>query len=177
MSTLYKRILGKRFCQLHPVLQEFHSREGIATADCNLTVIHPPVLLKSLFRVLARMPSAGRHEATLLEVHTRNYGEEWIRTIGRRVMVTRQWQFGNLLVEGVGPAAFGIELILNNGSMKFETRRVWMIGIPVPRLIAPRVFAEAIPRETSWLIEVRLEAPLLGSILIYEGEVTPRCSS
>jgi Domain of unknown function (DUF4166) len=174
MATLYERILGVRYGQLHPVLRAFHSQSGVAVADCRLDVTHPPGVLKSLFRKLAGMPSAGRHETTLLEAHARPYGEEWRRTIGGKLMITKQWQSGSLLMEGVGPAVLGIELHCEQGGMRFETKRFWVLGVPIFKAISPSVFARVTPLEKSWQVEVRLTAPWLGPILIYEGEVTPR---
>jgi hypothetical protein len=174
MPTLYEEVLGERYSQLHPVLQAFHSQTGASFADCRLDVIHPPGVIKSLFRKLAGMPRAGQSQNTLLEVREMPFGEEWRRTIGGKLMVTRQWRHGNLLCEGIGPAVFGIEPTCEQGGMRLETRKFWLLGIPILRSIAPSVFARITPQERGWQVEVRLTAPLLGPILIYQGEVTPR---
>lgn len=174
MSTLYQRVLGSRFADLHPILQTFHSQTESAVADCRLEVIHPPGLLKTIFRKLAGMPAAGLHEKTLLEVKAHGSHEVWLRTIGGKRLVTRQWQRGDLLLEGVGPAVFGIELVSDSGGLRFETRRVWLLGIPIARLVAPKVSAWVRPKENRWNVKVSLDAPLLGTVLIYQGEVTPR---
>jgi hypothetical protein len=174
MPTLYQRVLGTRYTDLHPLLQTFHSQPEGAVADCRLEVIHPPGIAKTILRKLAGMPAEGLHEKTLLEVKANAKDEIWLRTIGGKKMVTRQWQHGDLLLEGVGPAVFGIELVSDSGGMKLETRRFWMLGVPIAKRIAPKVSAWVKPREKSWEVKVILEAPLLGTILIYEGEVTPR---
>lgn len=174
MPTLYEQVLGEHYSQLHPLLKAFHSRTGILLADCDLEVIHPPGLIKRLFRRLAGMPRAGHHLQTLLEVRETPYGEEWRRTIGGKLMITKQWRRGEMLLEGVGPAVFGLELVGDKGGMRFETRRFWFLGIPVFKFISPTVFAAVKPLKTSWQVDVRLTAPLLGPILIYQGEVTPR---
>lgn len=174
MPTLYEELLGERYSQLHPILKAFHSQPGGGIADCCLEVIHPPGMLKSLFRFFAGVPDAGTHEKTLLEVVVSPQGETWRRTMGGKTMVTRQWSRGGLLIEAIGPGAFGIVLSCEQGGMKFETRRFWLLGIPVFRAISPSVYALVTPRAASWEVEVRLAAPLVGTILVYQGEVTPR---
>lgn len=174
MPTLYQRILGERFAELHPILQSFHSQGCATFADCSLEVIHPPGTIKTWLRTLSGVPSAGKHETTLLEVIPFSQGETWRRTMGRRQLVTRQWAAQNLLMEGVGPAVFGIEVIPWRGGMRFETRRFWLLGVPILKWFSPRVSAVVEPREKGWQVEVQLAVPFLGTLLIYRGEVKPR---
>lgn len=174
MPTLYQQVLGDRFAELHPVLQAFHARPEGGRADCQLLVTHPPGRLKGLLRRLGGVPAAGEHAAALLEVVVQPGVEVWRRTIGDKPMTTRQWRRGLQLMEGVGPAAFRLELTVDRGGLRFDSNGFWFCGVPIARSLSPRVRAVVEPRERSWRVAVALEAPLLGPLLLYEGEVTPR---
>jgi hypothetical protein len=174
MPTVYEQVLGERYQELHPLLKAFHSSPQGAIADCRLDVVHPPGLLPLIFRLLIGAPAQGKAIETLLEVRANGNLEEWRRTFGRKTLVTRQWHHQGLLIESFGIAVYGLELAVVERGMQFRARRLWVLGVPFPVSLAPSIFAHVAPGEKSWRLIVSLKAPLLGPLLSYEGEVTPR---
>ena len=174
MQTLYQRVLGERFADLHPALRRFHSSEADISGVGLFRVIHHPGWLRRMVAFVAGLPPAGDAVAVRLEVSPTGTGERWVRSFAGRPLVTFQTVEGGLLMERGGPICFGLVLEVVEGGMTFRTRRAWLLGIPLPKWIAPNVEAEVVPNEAGWRAEVRLRLPLLGRILDYEGEVVPQ---
>jgi hypothetical protein len=176
-SSLYRRVLGERYPQLHPLLQEFHDRpEG--KAEGVFRIVRPPQLLKRLLGALLRMPAAAENVPTTLSVEVLSNGaEKWVRSFGKFRMATRQWSWRDLLLERSGPITFGIHLESVDGGTQFITRRVWLLGVPLPLILAPKVVALETPVPGGWHAKVQLSFPLIGEMLGYEGEIYPYVGS
>lgn len=174
--SLYRRVLGKRFQQLHPLLQELHDRpEG--KAEGVFRIIRPPQLFQRLLGTLLGMPAAAENVPTTLQVQLLDNGvEKWARSFGTFRMTTWQWPWRDLLLERSGPVTFGMHLEIADGGMRFICKRVWLLGIPLPLLLAPRVFALVSPVDGGWQAKVQLRFPLIGEMLGYEGEIYPLLS-
>lgn len=171
--SLYRRVLGERYQQLHPLLQEFHERSNGA-AEGIFRIVRPSRFFPWLLGSLLGMPAAAKDVVTILNVQRLESGtEKWIRSFGKFRMTTWQWPCRELLLERSGPVTFGIHLETVDGGMHFITRRVWLIGIPLPFPLAPKVFARVTPIPGGWRAEVRLDFPIVGEMLRYEGEIFP----
>ena len=175
--SLYRRVLGDRHQQLDPVLQEFHDRRE-AKAVGNFRFTRPPNLFKRLLGALLGMPAAAENVPTTLNVEVLVDGtEKWVRCFGPFKMATWQWSWRDLLLERSGPVTFGIHIEIVDGGTHFTTRRVWLLGIPLPLLLAPSVLALETPVPGGWHAKVRLSFPLMGEMLGYEGDIYPKNST
>ncbi len=175
MTPLYPRLLGEGFAGLHPSLREFHAARRGAEAAGVFRVTRPRGRLRNLLANSIGLPPAGEVVPLLLKVTPRGSGERWERSFGGHRLDSVQAARQGLLTETAGPASFDLAVTVRNGGMRFRTRRVWVLGIPVPRGWGPSVEAEAASREGGWSVRVRLRLPLLGELLSYEGHVSLRC--
>ena len=57
--------------------------------------------------------------------------------------------------------------------MRYEFRRAWFAGIPLPVWLSPYVDGYVDAGETGWRVVVHIFAPFLGEIVHYEGWVEP----
>ena len=81
------------------------------------------------------MPAAAENVPTTLTVELLDNGvEKWVRSFGKFKMATWQWAWRDLLLERSGPVTFGIHLEVVDEGTRFITRRVWLLGIPLPIL-------------------------------------------
>ena len=171
--SLYRRVLDDRYRQLHPLLQEFHERPR-GRAEGNFRIIRPPQRFNRLLGSLLGMPAAAENVPTILTVERlENGAESWVRSFGNFRMATWQWSWRDLLLERSGPVTFGIQLEIVDGGTRFITRRVWLLGIPLPLIVAPKVLAVETPIPGGWHAKVQLRFPLIGEMLGYEGEIYP----
>jgi hypothetical protein len=75
-------------------------------------------------------------------------------------------------MEAFGRTVFASALVVDGSSLRYEFRRAWFAGVPLPRRLAPVVDACADAGDTGWRLAVHLSAPYLGELVYYEGSVT-----
>lgn len=166
---IYQQALGDDFKQLGEALQRFHS--GSNSSVGMLTVTHNPHPVSKLFVWLMQLPKAGTHLETHLSVVQHDSEEVWTRKIGETRLVTRQRVKNGKLIENAGPLTFEFDLSQSGGAMLFHSYRSRILGVPLPKHIAPFIEADATPNETGWLVDVRIKCPRYGCICRYEGNV------
>lgn len=169
-QSLYSRVMGDAFESLAPHLREFHQRAP-AAATGSFSVIRPRSRLKGLLGTLAGFPPAGSDVPLALSVTRQGKVEQWRRTFGKHPFPSRQWIWRDLLVEAAGPLAFGLRLAARDKGYTMTTQRVWMLGLPIPLVLAPRALASVVPNPTGWQAHIVLTFPVLGEMLRYEGNV------
>lgn len=171
--TLYQRVLGAKFDELHPVLRRFHSSSR-GGGQGRFRVTHFPGRLRTLLIRLMRLPAAGDNVPVELVVTPHGTGELWARHFPGWPFVTIQTAGRGLLLERDGPIAFGFALDVVAGGMTFTTREFRVLGVPLPSWAAPSVSAVVVPNEAGWTVTVRMSVPIVGSLMEYHGEVVPR---
>ena len=122
-----------------------------------------------------RLPLPGEAVPVCLEVQTSAEGECWIRDFASQRLVTKQWLQDGLLIETAGPLRFGFRMAADAAGMRFEFARCWLLGLPLPVALSPRVQATVSEYENGWWVCVRMELPALGLLTQYEGKMTPQC--
>jgi hypothetical protein len=176
LATIYQRILQDRFELLAPALRQFLGDERGGRVCGGLSITKTPGRLNNLAAAAMGIPPAGDYDL-LLEVLPYAGGQRWVRYFGTYTLVTTQKDYRGMLIEYSGPASIGFELVVQNGSLFFHPRRAWLMGIPLPLWLAPRIEAENQSIETGgWRVCVRFGVPLLGLVAQYEGNVMPLLS-
>ena len=122
-----------------------------------------------------RLPEPGEQVPVLLNMQVEADSECWTREFGSLRLVTQQWLHHGLLIETAGPSRFGFRLSAGATQMRFEFVRCWLLGVPLAFALSPRVNASASIYEDGWWIHVRVEVPVLGMLVQYEGKVVPEC--
>jgi hypothetical protein len=173
VQTVYQRVLGAKFAELHPVLRRFHSspRGG---GRGRFRVTHFPGRLKKFLIRLMRLPAAGEDLPVELEVSPRGAGELWVRAFPGWRFASLHTARGGLLFERDGPATFVFALDVVGGGMTFATQEFRLFGFALPSWAAPSVSAVAAPSEGGWTVTVRMRMPFVGDLLEYHGELVPR---
>ncbi len=170
---LYRRVLGARFDALPEVLRRFHDAPGGGRARGTLRVERASGPLRNALASLLRLPKSGEHVSVMLEVAIEGDRERWVRHFEGRRLETVQWARGDLLMESFGPTAFSSALVVDESCLHYEFRRAWLIGIPLPRQLAPLVDGRADAGDGGWNLTVRIEAPFVGKLVQYQGWVEP----
>lgn len=173
MPTLYRQLLGEAFDSLPPVLRRFHDREAGSTACLTLRVSHGRGWLCRAAAALGRLPRQSDGTSGRLQVVTRGDCEHWIRDMGGRRIETLQRSQDGLLVEKTGLLRLGFRLYGDGEGMRLTSVRGWFLGLPMPSRLTPRVTAVARGQQDAWLVDVRIELPMVGLLMQYEGKVTP----
>jgi hypothetical protein len=171
--SLYRRVLGSRFEALPDVLRRFHDAPGGGRASGTFRVERTGGRAGSAVATLMGLPRAGLDVPVRLQVVATGEGERWLRQFAGRTLASRQWAKGNLLMERVGLVSFSSALVVDGSSVRYEFRRAWLAGIPLPHWLSPFVDGCVHAGDTGWRAVVHVFAPYLGEILRYEGWVEP----
>jgi hypothetical protein len=174
VASLYRRLLGDAFDSLPPAVRRFHDQEAGGEACLAFRVSHGKSWPCRVGAALARLPRPSADARGRLRVVVEGDRERWIREIDGRRIETVQRQRDDLLLEEAGPLRLGLRVVGSSEGMRFTSVRGWLCGLPLPSAMAPRVTAVVTGREDGWWVDVRVDLPVLGLLLRYEGEVTPR---
>jgi hypothetical protein len=172
---LYRRALGSAFDELSPTLIRFHSLVASASAIGILDVTRGAGWFRHAAANLMHLPEEGKRVRVSLSVEAAAGEECWTRHFGRLKLITYQWMDSDLLNERSGPMRFAFRLIVEEGAMRFSTARVWLLGIPLPQRLSPRVNATATAFDEGWWVRVRVDVPTLGMLVQYEGKIVQQC--
>lgn len=105
-----------------------------------------------------------------MRITTRGRQEIWRRVFDKTPMVTEQFEDGRVLVERMGPLSLHFRLEIEQGALVFRLVDARLLGCSLPRSLRPRVCGrEWGPDRTR--VAIRAEAPALGLLLAYEGEL------
>jgi hypothetical protein len=171
--SLYHRILGARFDALPAALRRFHDREGGGQARGTFQVGRGTGWLRNAIASILGMPPAGAEVPVRLRVAVEGDRERWIRDFDGHRVETVQWAQGDLLMEASGLVHFSTELVLEGSRLRYEFRRAWFAGIPIPRWLSPGVVSYVEAGDAGWFVVVRVLAPFLGELVRYEGWIEP----
>jgi len=171
--TLYQRALGPRFDVLPAVLHQFHGNQRGGTAAGAVSIIRGDGVVRNLAAELLRLPRAGKDVAITVEIRVDGVGETWCRCFGGCRLITRQWLDRSFIVEQAGPLRLWFHVEASSIGMRFDSMRCTLFGILMPNPMAFRVAAVVTGMAESWWVDVEIFAPMLGSLVRYEGEVFP----
>jgi hypothetical protein len=170
-ETLYQRILGDDFKRLPPQLRRFHAMTDPGQWRGRFTITGGDGLIRGLMLRALRLPLPGENVETLLRITTIDSGELWMRQFGDRMLRTRQWQEGGLLIEEAGPMRFAFRLAGDEQGMRFATDHTRILGVRMPRRFSVHIDATVRGLEAGWHVTVTIALPLLGTILTYSGKL------
>ena len=177
MAALYPRLLGESWAELHPAVRRAHLESGPIRGTGSFQIGLGRTGWARLLARLLRLPPAAQDLATRLSV-TRSLDEEiWSRTFGEHRVVTRQREAsGGLLAERFGILELRLRLSVVEGGLDYRqvgaALRLGVLGLPLPRWMAPRVTARERPAgadSRSTQVEVQVALPAVGDLISYSG--------
>jgi hypothetical protein len=166
-------VLGARFELLPEPLRSFHDSASGGRAEGVFRVERGPGLARRIIAFFAGFPPASEAVQVRLEVEVDGAMERWTRDFDGHRMVSDQWQQGGLLVERFFPLRCSLALDADREGLSFQVERSYLGPLPLPRAFNPRLITEAKVRDGGWHLLLRIEAPLFGLLVEYEGDL--RC--
>lgn len=169
---LYERLLGSSYHRLPPELRRFHACSG-GDAKWAIEVRRCPGPWRTAVGLILALPGSTKRAQGWLHVRVQGELENWTRVFpDRKVRTTQRLQNGQL-VESHGPVSFFFDVEADEMGMRFVDRGSSLLGVRLPRGLAPSVSASVRGIANGWELNVSLALPLLGTILNYSGVVTP----
>jgi hypothetical protein len=137
--------------------------------------------LSPLVAWIARLPPASTGTDIELTVTECGQWQSWRRQFGGVQLTTIQTERNGLLVERYGPFECSFEVAYDGKALvhrQVGAAIAWgILRIPLPRLLAPRVAARTSCDEDAVLFRVEVAAPVVGSVVTYEGRVVSERST
>ena len=176
MPRLYPQLLGAQYVLLAPVLREVH--EHVTQLRGTVSVTRGKSLLVRALASLAGMPRACADAPCRVdfvqEAGMPPGAERWVRE-----MVGRS--FSSLLIpagpdqfdESFGWYRFRFRIEINAGTVQFALQGMRVLGMPVPRVLLPRIVTRESGVDGAYVFAVQAHLPVLGLLVAYEGLLRP----
>ena len=129
--------------------------------------------LRNALASLLGLPRAGSEVPVHLQVVVEGERERWIRDFHGHRVETVAWAWRDFLMESLGWTSFASALVRDGSRLRYEFRRAWFVGIPVPRWLSPSVDSYVDADEVGWRVKVRISVPFLDELVRYEGRIEP----
>ncbi len=177
-ASLYRQVLGAKWDALPRPIRDMHEGTTERQADGVADIDGGKGLAARLVRAAFGFPAPGRDVPVTVTFTSYGTDEVWRRTFAGRTMTSRQSQgtgrWGGLVVERFGPFAFGLAAVVADGRLFLVPRRWTMLGIPLPRRLAPRgeTYEAAVAGRFRFHVEIGL--PAVGLVVRYRGWLVPR---
>ena len=167
--TPYAHLLGPRLAALPPACRALHGGFGRSVGQITVTGARSRAL-----RALARafgFPKPVDAAPLTFDTKPVDGGAQWTRRIGGHVMTsTLRAMPDGTLAETIGRVTLAARLVPEPDGLRLETAWVRVAGIPVPRLLWPRVAAREWGKATQYHFQVDIALPLGGPRLVsYRG--------
>lgn len=173
-TALYRRALGAAFDVLPVEIREMHEVLEPTTAVGRCEIMRGTNGLTYRLGDLFGLPPAGAAVPLSVRFLPEAGREVWRRDFGGVGLRTTQEACSGRpghLIERLGPLAFLLEVPVNSEGLRLVLRRVWFCGLPVPRVLWPRIDAGERVVEGSFAFDVRVGLPLLGLLVHYRGRL------
>ncbi len=174
---VFRRLLDHPFEELAAPLQAFHDIAGKAHYRGRSRIERGRNPVARLVATVMRFPKAGRDRAVEVELSVADQVETWRRSfdgmVFRSTFEVGSGRYEGLLVERSGPLCFGMALVADEGHLNYLMRRWDIFGLPLPRLLAPRIVAFEHAARDRFNFSVTISMPLIGLIVGYRGWLEP----
>jgi hypothetical protein len=166
---LYRRLLGARFDDLPPPVRELHDLTGPATWHGRADVERGTSLVARVMATLLSFPPTGRDQLLSVTFKPEDGHEIWRRQFGDRLFPSLQYERDGRLFERVGPTSLVFDLDASPAGLALVLIGVRFLGIPLPRLLHPKVRTFEREQGGRYCFEVESALPLLGLLVRYSG--------
>lgn len=176
-DILYRRVLGDGFDRLPAPVRRMHEISEASTATGQAEITRGQSAVAGLIGWLARLPAAGTDVPTTVLFSPADGSELWRRTFGRSsfqtVLSAAPGRPGHL-VERLGLMRFLLRVPVDDDQgLSMILAGMTVLGIPVPRMLWPRIGATERVEDGLFAFDVSVSAPIGGLIIRYRGRLRP----
>ncbi len=175
-APLYRRILGDDFDRLPAELRGMHDISVASIAEGAAEITRGTSVFSRLIGWVSGLPEAGSDVPAEVRFVPEDRVEHWRRTFGNASFQTRLTASPDRtghVVERVGPMRFLLAIPVDDDGLSMILEGMWVFGLPVPRLLWPRVRATERVADGLFAFDVTISAPLAGLIIRYRGRLQP----
>jgi hypothetical protein len=165
-SSTWRDYLGDAFFELDDVLQA--ACQGNMRLQGEADVRLGNGLARLLCRVLG-LPRAGTNVELTVADQQMPGGFLWQRRFAGHMLESRFAIEGDCLVETIGLMRLYLTAAVEDRALVYRLQRVYVLGLPLPGFMLPRLFAWAHGREGLYTFLLRVELPVVGLLFEQKG--------
>lgn len=176
MPRLYPLLLGPEYVALAPVLREVHER--VTQMRGTVSVTRGNSWLARTLAGIAGMPrpctDAPCRVDFVQEAGAPPGAERWVRDMAGSRFSSRLIPAGaRAFDESFGWYRFRFRVELETGAVRFALQGMRVLGVPVPRILLPRIVTRESGHDGAYLFAVEAHLPGLGLLVAYRGLMWP----
>lgn len=171
--SLYARVLGAAFDSLPKPVQAIHAfgADAHAAGRGEVRRGHDPIA--RLLGWAFRFPPAQKNVPVTVIFGVDRAGEIWRRDFGghcfRSRLATREKGSRTILTETFWPLTFDFDLHGHDAGLDMDIRAWRLLGLPLPKFLAPRISAMERVADGHFTFDVRIALPWGPLIVHYAG--------
>jgi Domain of unknown function (DUF4166) len=170
-ATLYQRLLGADYAQLDTSVQRFHAQQGTVVLEGFAQVSGPSNLAGRLVALLIGTPTRSTQAPIRFQLSAEPQSETWTRYFDGRTMRSRLSGDHGLLCERLGATTLRFAIQARDGKLEQVLVAMRCFGVPVPRLLWPRIVARESGNGERFEFHVEAHVPLVGRVVKYVGHL------
>jgi hypothetical protein len=175
-APLYARLLGPAWQELPAEIREMHDLRERLVARGTASVERGRGWLARLVARAVGFPASADEVPVTVRFAAANGVETWARSFGDATFSSEQLagqgRDSRLLCERFGWLTFAMALVVEGGRLTLVPRRWSVLGIALPRWLAPRADAYESVEAGRFRFHVEIRHPLLGLIVGYRGALS-----
>ncbi len=171
--ALYRQILGSAFDALPEPLRHLHDLASSTRFIGEAEVIAGANPLARLIATLTGFPTKGGRCAVEVRITIDADGETWQRDFGGQRFHSRLYAHRGILTEHLGPHRIQFDLCTDASGLSMHPRAWRIFGIPLPRLLWPKISAHETEVDGRFHFDVATAFPMIGTVIRYRGSLRP----
>jgi hypothetical protein len=178
-DTVVARWFGRRFEELHPLIQQLHTDGGGLTGKVKIS--YGKGFSGLIGRRLGKkmnLPSAGLHRLVVNISHDHD-ALLWSRCFNGSVHVQSEFKpVGDIdrgyWIEETGPLTMHLKVDIHQGGWFWRCVQIRLWGLPIPRWLIPMTSAYKRIENNQYRFHVSFTYPALGTLVSYQGLLSPQ---
>jgi hypothetical protein len=176
-QSLYQRILGPAWHALPASLRVMHSVSTSLVASGRADVTRGAGRLASLVASVIGFPARGTDIPVEVRFDVTASRETWTRRFAARSFASQQFpgtrRWDRLVCERFGPITLALALVVDDARLRLIVRGWSVLGIPLPRALAPYCVAHEHESSGRFHFDVAIGHRWTGLIVHYRGWLIP----
>lgn len=173
-DSLYQLLLGNAFRQLPPVMQQVHGSAVPVRLQGTCMVERGENIVLDWLGDAIDLPRKGRDVPLIIDILPTDQGETWVRHFGGEKLQSFQTIKAGKLVERFDEdVEFHYDVEASIAGLVWKLAAMRVKNVPVPSFLHPKLEAGAIGVADGISLSVVVPLPLVGTLIRYEGVVSP----
>jgi hypothetical protein len=169
--TLYERILGERFLELFPLVQEMHRYEKQNILKGKVNIKRGSTFLAKCMNFLMRLPKEQTEAFLMLELTKHGEQEKWRRTFGIDTFSSIQYKKDELMVEKMGLVKMYFRVFEKEKALCTVLEKSGFLGLRVPTILTINISSKVEELDEKVLFSVRVSTRNGTLIIDYDGVI------